>query len=480
MRGFDYLINKLSNVTFPSINVLRWPSLFKLAIIFGIFFLALLIGPHANLSLVILSVVLVIVFFGFLLLQRQPAWGILAMIPIAFLGYFPIQTGTNVALYANFLAIPTLAVIWILRGMLIKKDVRLAESRVNLPAIIFIAVVTVSFVIGNYEWFPQAIRRASFFAQLGAYGLYVFSILLMLLVGNCLSDQRWLQRMTWLFLFFGGLYILSQAIPNLGLYILHLFLPTNYRGNPFGSMFWTFLAAMAFAQVLLNRELRLHWRLLLILLLAMEFYIGFFKGRDWVSGWLPPLVAVVTIVWLLSWRWGLTVTLIGGFGIYFFFPEVFTSVMGYTQDYSALSRTWTWPIMYEIIKASPVMGLGMANYYYYTPLFPINGYYVNFNSHNNYIDIIAQIGILGLAVFFWLIYAITRLAWQLRKRALDPFSKAYVYGCIGGLVGMLFSGMLADWFLPFLYNIGTSGFRTSIFPWMFFGGLIALDKIIKD
>jgi O-antigen ligase len=286
--------------------------------------------------------------------------------------------------------------------------------------------------------------------------------------------------MTWLFLFFGGLYILSQAIPNLGLYILHLFLPTNYRGNPFGSMFWTFLAAMAFAQVLLNRELRLHWRLLLILLLAMEFYIGFFKGRDWVSGWLPPLVAVVTIVWLLSWRWGLTVTLIGGFGIYFFFPEVFTSVMGYTQDYSALSRTWTWPIMYEIIKASPVMGLGMANYYYYTPLFPINGYYVNFNSHNNYIDIIAQIGILGLAVFFWLIYAITRLAWQLRKRALDPFSKAYVYGCIGGLVGMLFSGMLADWFLPFLYNIGTSGFRTSIFPWMFFGGLIALDKIIKD
>jgi len=34
--------------------------------------------------------------------------------------------------------------------------------------------------------------------------------------------------------------------------------------------------------------------------------------------------------------------------------------------------------------------------------------------------------------------------------------------------------MLADWFLPFVYNIGFAGFRTSALAWMFLGGLVAL------
>jgi hypothetical protein len=38
---------------------------------------------------------------------------------------------------------------------------------------------------------------------------------------------------------------------------------------------------------------------------------------------------------------------------------------------------------------------------------------------------------------------------------------------------------LADWFLPFVYNIGFPGFQTSVFVWMFFGGLITLEQIAR-
>ena len=60
------------------------------------------------------------------------------------------------------------------------------------------------------------------------------------------------------------------------------------------------------------------------------------------------------------------------------------------------------------------------------------------------------------------------------------FASAYVYGAIGGLAGTLVAGMLADWMLPFVYNVGLSGFRASLFPWLFLGGLMSLRRVQTD
>jgi hypothetical protein len=45
---------------------------------------------------------------------------------------------------------------------------------------------------------------------------------------------------------------------------------------------------------------------------------------------------------------------------------------------------------------------------------------------------------------------------------------------------MLIAGMLGDWFLPFVYNIGIAGFRSSILPWLFFGGLVTIDHLLSQ
>ena len=37
--------------------------------------------------------------------------------------------------------------------------------------------------------------------------------------------------------------------------------------------------------------------------------------------------------------------------------------------------------------------------------------------------------------------------------------------------------MLADWFLPFVYNIGFVGFQASVLVWLFLGGLVSLDNL---
>jgi O-antigen ligase len=125
------------------------------------------------------------------------------------------------------------------------------------------------------------------------------------------------------------------------------------------------------------------------------------------------------------------------------------------------------------------LGLGPANYYWYVQQIPLRGYFVRFNSHNQYVDLVAQLGVLGLACFAWFVVEVGMLALQLRKLVSAGFAQAYVVGVLGGLAGMVVSGMLADWFFPFAYNIGLDGFRGGMLAWLFLGGLVAIERIAR-
>jgi O-antigen ligase len=150
-----------------------------------------------------------------------------------------------------------------------------------------------------------------------------------------------------------------------------------------------------------------------------------------------------------------------------------------TDEYSISTRFDAWSILAQIIKINPVLGLGFANYYWYTPLFRIRGYAVSFNSHNNYVDIVAQTGFVGLICFLLFIWQVGWLGWRLREQAPAGFAQAYVYGALGGLAGMVVVGMMGDWILPFFYNIGLSGFRSSMLGWLFLGGLVSLEQMVR-
>ena len=71
------------------------------------------------------------------------------------------------------------------------------------------------------------------------------------------------------------------------------------------------------------------------------------------------------------------------------------------------------------------------------------------------------------------------LAWRLRNRFTNDFAQGYVYACLGGIGGTLVSAWLADWILPFAYNIGLTGFRASALAWFFMGGLVSLEGIAR-
>jgi hypothetical protein len=191
------------------------------------------------------------------------------------------------------------------------------------------------------------------------------------------------------------------------------------------------------------------------------------------SGWLSAFACIAAIIAARSWRVGLALIPVAILSALLLWSGLVA-----TDEYSISTRFDAWAIMFQIIKISPLLGLGFANYYWYTPLFPIRGYAVSFNSHNNYVDIVAQTGVVGLVCFLWLLWEVGRLGWQLRTQVTGGFAQAYVYGSLGGLAGMVVAGMLGDWVLPFFYNLGLNGFRSSMIGWLFLGGLVSLQQML--
>ena len=86
-----------------------------------------------------------------------------------------------------------------------------------------------------------------------------------------------------------------------------------------------------------------------------------------------------------------------------------------SDQYSWGTREDAWAIVLKISQVNPLFGLGFSNYYWYTPLFRIRGFAVSFNSHSQYVDLIAEVGVIGLLCFLWIFFETGRLSWRLSK-----------------------------------------------------------------
>jgi len=419
----------------------------------------------------------IIGIIGVLILIRLPRIGLLALLVGSLVAPISIGTGSQTQLNITVILIPALLGLW-LADMVRRHKVELVPSSVNLPLFALAISATISLIAGNIRWNLFAVMAPAQ-TQFAGWAIFVFSAGVVFLVANQIDDQRWLQLFTWLFLVIAGLYMLGRLrVPPFN----QLSTLMNGLGAD-GSVFWIWVAALATGQLLFNPKLHRVIRLGLAGLVGATVYVGFVLARDWASGWLPPLVAIGVIVWLRSRYLAVLLGVAGISLVLVAKPDLIFDLLRTQQSvesYSLMTRDVARQILVEqIFPLSPILGLGPANYYWYTPLYPILGWYVKFNSHNNYVDIIMQTGLIGLFCFFWVIGALGWLGWRLRKQFLDGFERGYIYACLGGIAGTLVACWLADWLLPFVYNIGLRGFRASILAWFFLGGLVSLEQIAR-
>lgn len=399
--------------------------------------------------------------------MRWPPLGLVALVAASLVLPSPnLPGGFNLTI----LLLLVLIGLWLLDMIIVQRHVWFVASRPVKPLLLLVPLTAVSLLFGQLTWFRWA-ESAPLDAQLGGFAIFIASVGAFLLAAQQIRKLYWLQWMTWLYIALGTLFVAGWLVPGVGSFTGRIF----QLGATSNSLFWTWLVALAFGQVVFNKKLHPAWRVILLGIVAATLYVAYVFNHDWKSGYLPPMAAIATILALRNWRFGLIMLLVAPFASYFLTSEAIA-----TDEYSFGTRVDAWLILFEIIKVSPLIGLGPANYYWYTPLFPIRGWFVSFNSHNQFVDIVAQIGLVGLVVVIWFAVEQALLGWRIREKAPEGFAKAYVYGALGGLVGMMVGGMLADWFFPFVYNIGMYGFRGAIPGWLFLGGLVAVEKMIEQ
>lgn len=382
-----------------------------------------------------------------------------------------IQTGTKSDISLSLIVLPVLIVGWVLH-MLRQRSVRLSPSRVNLPLMLFALAATFSFLAGSLPG-NQAPASAPIDAQLGGWGIVILACAIFLLAGNQINQVKWLKSLVAVYLAVGAVAVGGRIVPPFG-EVANSLIPQVVQGS---SLFWLWIAALSGGQALFNKSLQFYLRLALGGLALLAVAVMYLNSDQWLSGWLPASVVVLGLLALRSWRIALLALGLLAMVLIGFNTSLLGSLVSENQ-YSIDTRVAAMQVLLgQVLPANPIIGLGFANYYHYAALYPILGWYVKFNSHNNYIDIVMQMGIVGLILFAWLAASIGRLGLHLRDKVGSGFERGYVYACLAGFAGMLFAGMLGDWFLPFVYNIGLSGSRVSILGWMFLGGLIAIERL---
>jgi O-antigen ligase len=331
-----------------------------------------------------------------------------------------------------------------------------------------LVISVIAFGMGQIPWFVFA-NQAPLDAQAGGFAIFILSLGCTLVTAHLFQNIKWLKIIVWVYIALSAIYVLGRLI---GLPVGQIY----QIGLVSGSMFWTWLVVLAFAQAFFNNKLKLSVRALLYGVVLITMFVAYVRGNDWKSGWVPAAVAIAIMIGLRYKRLVLLTIPVAILAVGNLAVRLIAS-----DEYSWGTRVDAWQIVFEISKVNPLFGLGFSNYYWYTPLIPIRGWVVNFNSHSQYIDLIAQVGILGLFCFLWIFFEVLKLSWRLLKnKSLTGFAEAYTFGVFAGVIETMVAAFLGDWVLPFVYNVGLNGFRASILPWIFIGGLVAIEKISTE
>lgn len=398
-------------------------------------------------------------------------YGLMMLVPAAcLLGPFTIPTGTQSRIPVSLMLSAGLLALWVLPYWTTRRGVPLKRSLVNAPIFAFAAVNVVSYIWSNvfrdavvYVWgsFPVV--------QIAALMVNCLLPLLVILLSNKLTNERWLQALTWIMLALG-----AHAIAA-----IFLNLPTVQlleRGA--GGLFATWVVALAFGQALFDEKAPLWRRLLLVALVGAWIFRNFVQSRLWLSGWIPLFIALGVIVFLRSRTLFLVVVLAAVVYVAVDFDYYYQEVFVANADEGGLERLDLWQKNLTHVANHPLLGMGPAGYAVYNMTYhPEDAR----STHNNYFDILAQTGIIGSLIFIWLVGAFVIALLQVYRQAAGrrDFAEGYAAAAVGGWAAAVVAMMLGDWLLPFAYNGTIAAFDHASYTWAFVGGALALGHFLR-
>ncbi|MBI1279140.1 MAG: hypothetical protein GC179_13515 [Anaerolineaceae bacterium] len=423
-----------------------------------------------NFNSIFKSVILILLMFGLtisIFMYRNMQATALVIFILSTLVNDGISTGTGTKLTFTFLALMMWMVVWLFKKAIVDRNFKIQTALPNWPIALFCIVVIIAFVWSG----AYAEEKASYvFAQKSLVRLMTGLVLIispvtLVLFANAFRTKSAFRTFTWWFIGF-GLYMATMRLT-----VGDTPPPLNGKGQ-----FPTWFVALALGQALFNTNLRWYMRLLLLIGVLMWAQITLGLGITWLSGWFPVVVVIAVLLTFYSRKLLIFALLcVVAWGV--LNADFINHTFGKEQDESGGTRSTAWARAFDVVAKHFLFGAGPAGYEYY---FEVYGYYDGSVgtadlSHNNYIDIIAQTGVVGFAlwVLMW-----GGQGWMLLKlffkRFDDPFLRALKYSLIACYPAILVAMMLGDWITPFPYTQSLTGIDYTIWAWMISGISIAL------
>lgn len=116
---------------------------------------------------------------------------------------------------------------------------------------------------------------------------------------------------------------------------------------------------------------------------------------------------------------------------------------GVGLDNSARERVAIWEDAWALFSQHPVFGIGLETYEYLRRVqADSHGYFGD--THDYYLKILVETGLLGFGLFLWLLGAIYRQGWRLFRSAEDPFLKSLGLGFASMMVCAIVLNIFGD------------------------------------
>jgi O-antigen ligase len=380
-----------------------------------------------------------------------------------------IPTGTGTTITFSLILLNLWVAIWLFRMLVVEKSLKSIRAT---PANRFGLVLLIWLVV-SFLWSAIFVDKAvsylyasKLFARLMTLDVMMISVATYFMYANHIRDERAFRYIVWWFIAIGIVYGILWGILK-----INMTNPLNARGQ-----FAAWVAAISAGQLFFNNKLKWHIRAILIGTCFLWLYINIGLGFSWLSGWLPLCCAVAGVTALYSRKMLIVLLIIGG-TFYGINKISISSDLADEQKVSGDTRQVAWTHILTTTKDHLMFGTGPAGYAFYYAT-----YSTNFNfSHNNYLDILAQTGLVGLIL--WITFWISAAYAAYRAYLVVPRG-TLLHGlgasCLSITLTLFVTMMLGDWVTPFTYTQTLMGVDYTIWAWIFSGLSVALYYYCKS
>ena len=438
--------------------------------------------------------------------QNQSFWtnaieasiiALVVLVPIVFYPYCRTVFIPAKELIAEILVLLAL-MFWCLK-MINREEIKFISTPLNFPILSFIVICVASLIWSN-----------SFFVSLKELPLFLAGPLLYFVITNNISDEHQIRRILNVLLIVGsvfGLYGILQYngidfsfwIRNIGRQqVFGLFGNVNYFAEylivplPLAiSLFFAtrnrthkillLVGILAIGGSLILTFTRGSYLAIGISLIFMFFLYLASRGKGFIKENKKIFIFILALIILITFLFAIPNPL-NKPGTVISKIKGRISISQFTKGSSLKRRKAIWGFTGMMIKDRPFMGLGIGTYKYNSLKYQAKFFEQGQNrslyphgfatkAHNEYLQLWAELGIVGLGIFIWLIICYFNCGIKFLKKIKDDYKQGIIIGLMGAVVAVLVDGIFGfPLHLP----------ATIILFWMALGLTVAFGESEKD